>query len=71
VSEVLSVDPVWKLRIVVVAKTKKIDQEDTSNTAYFRSVGLLLVCQEQNWEKNIKMGDKGSVMLLQIPYFVG
>jgi len=71
VSEVLSVDPVWKLRIVVVVITKKIDQEDTSNTAYLHSVGLLLVCQEQNWEKNIEMGDKGSVMLLQIPYFVG
>jgi len=65
------VDPVWKLRVVAAAKAKKIDQEDTSNTAYFRSVGLLLACQEQNGEKNIEMGNKGSVMLLQIPYFVG
>jgi hypothetical protein len=64
-------DPVRKLRLVAVAEAKKIDQEDTSNAAYFRSVGHLLACQEQNWEENIEMGDKGSVMLLQIPYFVG
>jgi len=64
VPEVLSVDPVWELRIVVVAKTKKIDQEGAANTAYFSSVGLLLVCQEQNWMKDIKMGNEGSMMLL-------
>ena len=48
-----------------------IDQEHTSDSAYFRSVGLLLASQEQNWEKNIEMGDKGSMMMLQLPYFVG
>jgi len=31
----------------------------------------LLACQEQNWEKSIEMGDEGSVVLLQIPHFVG
>jgi len=31
----------------------------------------LLVCQEQNWEKYIEMGDEGSLVLLQIPHFVG
>jgi len=71
VSEVLSVDPVRELRLIAVAEVEKIDQEHTSDAANFRSVGLLLACQEKNREKNIEMGDKGSVMLLQIPYFVG
>jgi len=71
VSEVFSVDPVRKLRLVTAPEAEKIDQEHTSDSAYVRSVGLLLACQEQNWEKNIQMGDKGSVMLLQLPYFVG
>jgi len=71
VSEIFSVDPVRKLRLVTAPETKKSDQEPTSDSANFRSVGLLLVCQEQNWEKNIEMGDKGSVVLLQFPYFVG
>ena len=67
----MSVDPVWKLRVVAAAKAKQIDQEDTSNTAYFRSVGLLLSSQEQNGEKNIEMGDKDPMVVLQLPYFVG
>jgi len=64
VPEVLSVDPVRELRIVVVAKSKKIDQEGAANMAHFSSVRLLLVCQEQNWKKDIKMGNEGSVVLL-------
>ena len=52
-------------------EAEKIDQEHTSYSAYFRSVGLLLASQEQNWEKNIEMGDKVPVVVLQIPYFIG
>jgi len=71
VSEVLSVDPVRKLRLMTTPEAEKIDQEHTSDSAYFSSVGLLLASQEQNWETNIELGDKGSKMMLQLPYFVG
>jgi len=57
-------DPIWELGLVVLAKKKKSDQEGAANAAQFSSVGLLLVCQEQNWKKDIKMGNEGSVMLL-------
>jgi len=52
-------------------EAEKIDEEHTSDSAYFRSVGLLLASQEQNWEKNIEMRDKGPMVMLQLPYFVG
>jgi len=71
VSEVLSVDPIWKLDLIVLAERKKFNQEVAANAAQFSSVGLLLVCQEQNWNKDIEMGNEGSVMLLQIPHFMG
>jgi len=71
VSEILSIDPVRRLRLVTASEAEKTDQEPASDSADFRSVGLLSVRQEQNWEKNIEMGDKGSVVLLQLPYFVG
>jgi len=67
----LSMDPVGKLPLVTASEAEKADQEPASDPADFRSVGLLSVRQEQNWEKNIEMGDKGSVVLLQLPYFVG
>jgi len=70
VSEVLSVDLFRKLQLVTAPEEEKIDQEPTSYSAYFRSVGLLLACQEQNREENIEMGDKGSVVLLQFPHLV-
>ena len=42
-----------------------------AHAAYFVSIGLLLACQVQDWKKHIEMGDEGSVVLLQIPHFVG
>jgi hypothetical protein len=52
-------------------EAEEIDQEHTSYSAYFRPVGLLLASQEQNGEKNIEMGDKDPMVVLQLPYFVG
>ena len=67
----MSVDLFRKLQLVTAPEEEKIDQEPTSYSAYFRSVGLLLASQEQNWEKNIEMGDKDPVVVLQLPYFIG
>jgi len=67
----LGVNPIRKLRLMTTPEAEEIDQEHTSYSAYFRSVGLLLASQEQNWEKNIEMGDKVPVVVLQIPYFIG
>jgi len=67
----LGVDPVRKLRLMTTPEAEKIDQEHTSDSAYFRSVGLLLASEEQNWEKNIEMRDKDPMVMLQLPYFVG
>jgi len=49
-----------------MAEREKFNQEGAAH-----STGLLLASQEQNWEKHIEMEDEGSMVLLQIPHFVG
>jgi len=67
-SEILSVDRIWKLYLKIIAEREEFDQKGAANAAYCSSIGLLLACQEQDWEKHIEMGDEGSVVLLEIPH---
>jgi len=53
-----------------MSQAEKTNQEHTSNPANFLPVGRLPVCQEHHWEKDEKVGDKGSMVLLQLPNFV-
>jgi len=64
-------DPGRHVPLVATSEAEKTDQESASDPADFRSVGRLPVRQEQNWEKDIEVGDKGSAVLLQLLYFAG
>jgi hypothetical protein len=63
-------DPSRHVPLVDMLQAEETDQDLASNPAYFRSVGRLSVCQEQNWEEDEKVGDKGSMVLLHFRYSV-
>ena len=63
-------DPSLHVPLVDMLQAKETDQDLASNPANLRSVGRLSVCQEQNWEKDEKVEDKGSMVLLHVRYFV-
>jgi len=64
-------DPSRHVAFVDILQAEETDQDLAPNPANFLSIRRLSVRQEQNWEKDKKVGDKGSMVLLHFQYFVG
>jgi hypothetical protein len=63
-------DPSRHVAFVDILQAEETDQDLASNPANFLSIRRLSVRQEQNWEKDEKVGDKGSMVLLHSQYLV-
>jgi hypothetical protein len=63
-------DPSRHVAFVDILQAEETDQDLASDPAHFLSIRRLSVRQEQNWEKDEKVGDKGSMVLLHSQYFV-
>jgi hypothetical protein len=63
-------DPSRHVAFVDILQAEETDKNLASNPANFLSIRRLSVRQEQNWEKDEKVGDKGSMVLLHSQYLV-
>jgi hypothetical protein len=63
-------DPSRHVAFVDILQAEETDQDLAPNPANFLSIRRLSVRQEQNWEKDEKVGNKGYMVSLHSRYFV-